>query len=91
MKDVVLRIFAKQKKTWSRKVVFFLGVLFTMGIIALIVVAVVQNRPLPKNIKYGIVLDAGSSHTNLYIYQWPAEKENDTGVVEQVAECKVEG
>ncbi|XP_071987517.1 ectonucleoside triphosphate diphosphohydrolase 1 isoform X2 [Engystomops pustulosus] len=82
---------AKQKKTWSRKVVFFLGVLFTMGIIALIVVAVVQNRPLPKNIKYGIVLDAGSSHTNLYIYQWPAEKENDTGVVEQVAECKVEG
>ncbi|KAG9469820.1 hypothetical protein GDO78_019607, partial [Eleutherodactylus coqui] len=82
---------AKQKKTWNRKVLFILGVLFVLGIIALIVVAVVQNRPLPKNLKYGIVLDAGSSHTNLYIYQWPAEKENDTGVVEQVAECKVEG
>ncbi|XP_056388749.1 ectonucleoside triphosphate diphosphohydrolase 1 [Hyla sarda] len=82
---------AKQKKTWNRKVLFILGVFFTLGIIALIVVAVVQNRPLPKNLKYGIVLDAGSSHTNLYIYQWPAEKENDTGVVEQVAECKVEG
>ncbi|XP_075699214.1 ectonucleoside triphosphate diphosphohydrolase 1 [Rhinoderma darwinii] len=81
---------AKQK-TWNRKVLFILGALFTLGIVALIVVAVVQNRPLPKNIKYGIVLDAGSSHTNLYIYQWPAEKENDTGVVEQVAECKVEG
>uniref|UniRef100_A0A8C0GSL6 Ectonucleoside triphosphate diphosphohydrolase 1 n=1 Tax=Chelonoidis abingdonii TaxID=106734 RepID=A0A8C0GSL6_CHEAB len=41
--------------------------------------------------QYGIVLDAGSSHTNLYVYEWPAEKENDTGVVHQVEVCKVEG
>lgn len=41
--------------------------------------------------QYGIVLDAGSSHTNLYVYTWPAEKENDTGVVQQVEVCKVEG
>lgn len=41
--------------------------------------------------QYGIVLDAGSSHTNLYVYKWPAEKENDTGVVQQVEVCKVEG
>lgn len=37
------------------------------------------------------MLDAGSSHTNLYVYEWPAEKENDTGVVQQVEVCKVEG
>lgn len=37
------------------------------------------------------MLDAGSSHTNLYMYEWPAEKENDTGVVHQVEVCKVEG
>ncbi|EHB18697.1 Ectonucleoside triphosphate diphosphohydrolase 1 [Heterocephalus glaber] len=42
-------------------------------------------------ITYGIVLDAGSSHTNLYIYKWPAEKENDTGVVYQIEECKLKG
>lgn len=41
--------------------------------------------------QYGIVLDAGSSHTNLYIYKWPAEKENDTGVVYQLEECQVKG
>lgn len=41
--------------------------------------------------QYGIVLDAGSSHTNLYIYKWPAEKENDTGVVQQLEECPVKG
>lgn len=37
------------------------------------------------------MLDAGSSHTTLYIYKWPAEKENDTGVVNQIYECKVKG
>lgn len=42
-------------------------------------------------LQYGIVLDAGSSHTNVYVYKWPAEKENDTGVVEQVDVCEVEG
>ncbi|KFU91464.1 Ectonucleoside triphosphate diphosphohydrolase 1, partial [Chaetura pelagica] len=41
--------------------------------------------------QYGIVLDAGSSHTNLYVYEWPAEKENNTGVVQQVEVCKVKG
>lgn len=37
------------------------------------------------------MLDAGSSHTSLYIYKWPAEKENDTGVVHQITECKLKG
>ncbi|XP_072279231.1 ectonucleoside triphosphate diphosphohydrolase 1 isoform X2 [Pyxicephalus adspersus] len=81
---------AKQK-TWNKKALLILGVFFVLGIVALTVVAVLQNKPLPENLKYGIVLDAGSSHTSLYIYQWPAEKENDTGVVQQVEECKVEG
>uniref|UniRef100_A0A8C5PNL6 Ectonucleoside triphosphate diphosphohydrolase 1 n=1 Tax=Leptobrachium leishanense TaxID=445787 RepID=A0A8C5PNL6_9ANUR len=82
---------AKPKKTWKRKVLCILGVFFALAIVALIITAVMQNKPLPKNIKYGIVLDAGSSHTSLYVYNWPAEKENDTGVVKQVEECKVEG
>ncbi|MBN3278443.1 ENTP1 diphosphohydrolase, partial [Polyodon spathula] len=41
--------------------------------------------------QYGIVLDAGSSHTSLYIYEWPAEKQNDTGVVQQLHVCHVTG
>lgn len=38
-----------------------------------------------------MVFDAGSSHTALYIYQWPADKENDTGIVSQVEACTVAG
>jgi len=32
-------------------------------------------------------LDAGSSHTLLYVYKWPAEKHDGTGIVEQVVKC----
>ncbi|CAJ0927875.1 unnamed protein product [Ranitomeya imitator] len=46
--------------------------------------------PLYKSL-YGIVLDAGSSRTTVYVYQWPAEKENNTGVVSQSFKCNVNG
>uniref|UniRef100_A0A8B9J2Q2 Ectonucleoside triphosphate diphosphohydrolase 3 n=1 Tax=Amazona collaria TaxID=241587 RepID=A0A8B9J2Q2_9PSIT len=42
-------------------------------------------------LSYGIVLDAGSSRTTVYVYEWPAEKENDTGVVSQTFKCNVKG
>lgn len=45
-------------------------------------------QPSPQ---YGIVLDAGSSHTAMYIYKWPADKQNGTGVVTQHTECHPKG
>ncbi|NXY90780.1 ENTP8 diphosphohydrolase, partial [Alcedo cyanopectus] len=41
--------------------------------------------------QYGLVFDAGSTHTALYIYRWPADKENGTGVVSQLDVCHVDG
>lgn len=46
---------------------------------------------LPPHPQYGIVLDAGSSHTSMFIYKWPADKENDTGIVGQHSSCDVRG
>ncbi|XP_004681087.2 PREDICTED: ectonucleoside triphosphate diphosphohydrolase 1 [Condylura cristata] len=79
------------KRFCSKNILVILGFTFIMAVIALITVGLTQNRPLPENLKYGIVLDAGSSHTSLYIYSWPAEKENNTGVVHQIDECRVKG
>ncbi|XP_038623914.1 ectonucleoside triphosphate diphosphohydrolase 8-like [Tachyglossus aculeatus] len=41
--------------------------------------------------KYGMVFDAGSSHTKLFLYEWPAEKENGTGLVTEIQSCEVKG
>lgn len=41
--------------------------------------------------QYGIVLDAGSSHTSMFVYKWPADKENNTGIVGQHSSCDVQG
>ncbi|XP_063117023.1 ectonucleoside triphosphate diphosphohydrolase 3 isoform X2 [Cavia porcellus] len=50
-----------------------------------------HSQVIPPGLKYGIVLDAGSSRTTVYVYQWPAEKENNTGVVSQTFKCSVRG
>ncbi|KFU86658.1 Ectonucleoside triphosphate diphosphohydrolase 8, partial [Chaetura pelagica] len=61
-------------------------------IIALILSVVnVRDVLLPPSTKYGLVFDAGSTHTTLYVYQWPGDKENGTGIVSQVEACTVPG
>ncbi|KAM4576511.1 ectonucleoside triphosphate diphosphohydrolase 2-like [Odontesthes bonariensis] len=67
-------------------------VLLTLGIIGILLVVLPAKKmeALPKNM-YGIVLDAGSSHTSMYIYKWPADKQNGTGIVTQHNECHAKG
>ncbi|XP_076615110.1 ectonucleoside triphosphate diphosphohydrolase 2 [Chaetodon auriga] len=66
--------------------------LLVFALVAILLLTVptedVQETP---GFMYGIVLDAGSSHTALYIYKWPADKQNGTGVVTQHSECHVKG
>jgi len=37
--------------------------------------------------QYGIALDAGSSHTSLFVYKWSSHKHKDTGYVKQLLKC----
>ncbi|KAM4661973.1 ectonucleoside triphosphate diphosphohydrolase 8-like [Discoglossus pictus] len=68
-------------------------VVSVLSILAALVLSVVNvsDLSLPPRTKYGMVFDAGSSHTSLYIYQWRADKENNTGIVAQALVCNVEG
>ncbi|KAM9723174.1 ectonucleoside triphosphate diphosphohydrolase 3 [Menidia menidia] len=71
------------------------GVLLLLlgSIAALVAVAVIQDSWMSKEYskEYGIVIDAGSSRSNVYLYEWPGEKKNDTGIVTQNMNCKVDG
>lgn len=66
--------------------------LLLLGLAALLLLTIpAEDVPERPGFMYGIVLDAGSSHTALYIYKWPADKQNGTGVVTQHNECHVKG
>nr|XP_033474778.1 ectonucleoside triphosphate diphosphohydrolase 2-like isoform X4 [Epinephelus lanceolatus] len=64
-------------------------ILAIVGILLVVLPAKEMETP-PENM-YGIVLDAGSSHTSMYIYKWPADKQNGTGIVTQHSECHAAG
>ncbi|XP_033923467.1 ectonucleoside triphosphate diphosphohydrolase 8 isoform X3 [Melopsittacus undulatus] len=57
----------------------------------LLVLTPAKDAALPARNKYGLVFDAGSTHTALYIYRWRADKENGTGIVSQVETCTAAG
>ncbi|KAI7806954.1 ectonucleoside triphosphate diphosphohydrolase 3 [Triplophysa rosa] len=86
---------ASRRGVMMSKVAIALVAFFLLASVAVIIsIAVVQTHKktrLSPGLKYGIVLDAGSSRTTIYLYEWPAEKENNTGVVTQTMKCQVEG
>ncbi|XP_063265517.1 ectonucleoside triphosphate diphosphohydrolase 8 isoform X2 [Prinia subflava] len=76
----------------AKAIVSLLAATCVCSVIALILSVVnVKDVFLPPSTKYGLVFDAGSTHTALYIYRWPADKENGTGIVSQVEACSVSG
>ncbi|XP_032722217.1 ectonucleoside triphosphate diphosphohydrolase 8 [Lontra canadensis] len=79
--------------TWKKRVLAaLLGAAVASGLTTLILILVeATSILLPADTKFGVVFDAGSSHTSLFVYQWPADKENNTGVVSQALACQVKG
>ncbi|XP_057681424.1 ectonucleoside triphosphate diphosphohydrolase 1 isoform X2 [Corythoichthys intestinalis] len=81
----------KEKNPWHKCGIVAVAVIGVIAVVVLVAILVVQNMPLSQKYKYGIVLDAGSSHTTVFIYEWPAEKDNNTGRAQQKHACNVKG
>ncbi|KAM4568793.1 ectonucleoside triphosphate diphosphohydrolase 3 [Fundulus diaphanus] len=83
---------SKKKMGYKCRIAGVMLLLFG-SIAALVAVAVIQDKLKVKEygLEYGIVIDAGSSRSNVFLYEWPGEKENETGVVIEKMNCKVVG
>ncbi|XP_054991878.1 ectonucleoside triphosphate diphosphohydrolase 3 [Sorex araneus] len=81
-------------KTFSRAPAIITLVVLLVSVVVLVTITIIQmhhREVLLPGLKFGVVLDAGSSRTTFYVYQWPSEKENDTGVVSETFKCSVKG
>ncbi|XP_061633175.1 ectonucleoside triphosphate diphosphohydrolase 3 [Phyllopteryx taeniolatus] len=84
---------SKRKVGYKCRIATVLLLLLLASIAGLIAVTVIQGnwRFTEYTLEYGIVIDSGSSRSNIYLYEWPGEKENETGVVTEKLNCKVSG
>ncbi|XP_067868083.1 ectonucleoside triphosphate diphosphohydrolase 8 [Heterodontus francisci] len=88
----MLNQFWKMKNHNIRLIVISLMIAVLVSAIIALIMSLVgsQYLQLPPETKFGIVCDAGSTHTTIFLYHWPADKENETGVVSQLYECDVD-
>uniref|UniRef100_A0A3P8TDV1 Ectonucleoside triphosphate diphosphohydrolase 3 n=1 Tax=Amphiprion percula TaxID=161767 RepID=A0A3P8TDV1_AMPPE len=84
---------ASKKKMGYKCRIAVVLLLLLASIAALVAVAVIQDAWSTKeySLQYGIVIDSGSSRSNVYLYEWPGEKQNETGVVSEKMNCRVSG
>lgn len=88
----------KQRQTYIRSIMnFFQGVAFTVfvfTILLIIYLLVSYCTRLKSFTNYAIVFDAGSSHTEMFVYHWPADKSDGLGTTSTVNEyftCSLSG
>lgn len=71
---------------------FFQGVactLFVLAVIIAIYLTILYRTRVSPLINYAIVFDAGSSHTEMFVYHWPADKSEGIGETSSVNELFV--
>jgi hypothetical protein len=67
------------------------GILSLAAVITLIVLWLIILSPFQD---YAVVVDAGSTHSTIFVYTWPADKSDGLGTtsrISQVTSCDVPG
>lgn len=71
---------------------FLQGIAVTLLILATFIaiyLTIIYRARVAPFINYAIVFDAGSSHTEMFVYYWPADKSNGLGTTSTVNELFV--
>ena len=80
----------QQRPHYVRNIMNFLqGIAFTLFLFAIILaiyLIIIYHTRLTPFINYAIVFDAGSSHTEMFVYHWPADKSDGLGTTSTVNE-----
>ena len=80
----------KGKPNYIQSIINFLqGIAFTLLLFAIILaiyLIVLYHTRLTPFTNYAIVFDAGSSHTEMFVYYWPADKSDGLGTTSTVNE-----
>jgi Golgi nucleoside diphosphatase len=83
----------RPKQHYIRSIINFLqGIAFTIFIfvsIFAIYLIILYSTRLTPIMNYAIVFDAGSSHTEMFVYHWPADKSDGLGTTSKVNELFV--
>lgn len=67
------------------------AITLTIGVIGLSSITILYISAVYPPFDYAILFDAGSTHTNMFVYTWQGDKANGTGVVNQLDSCTLKG
>lgn len=70
---------------------FISAACLVIGLIGLVVINVLHHKDGEPDYSYGVVLDAGSSHTQLFVYKWNTNCHHETALANQIHSCRVSG
>jgi Golgi nucleoside diphosphatase len=82
----------KQQRRTRSIIHFIQGIavtLFLFAVLIAIYLTVIYRARVVPFVNYAIVFDAGSSHTEMFIYHWPADKSDGLGTTSSVNEFLV--
>lgn len=84
--DVSMRRGCRWSSWW-----FVAAICLLIGGLGVTAITILISKNGEQEYGYGVVFDAGSSHTKMFVYKWNGEKLHETALAHQIDDCTVKG